>query len=513
MQGVSVLEIVARGVAAAKPARAPERPLFEHAVLPRYNPFSRGLALSIMFHCLLVVGVPPLLDLLPESDAQATRRYLRAMRPLELRIPERLYLPPLPAAPSKPPAAKPKPKEAPAPVELTRQQIQAPAPAGAAAKPLPKEFRPPSAVRRSDDPQTLIQAHLPPDLALEQRVRLPEMVLLDGPVLPRPAPRRFVEPGRSAAPTVVPRIDAPPPLAGATLAPQEVRIPPMLAGPEEALLHLPRPTQAARPFQAPAPVPTGRGASVSPTVGEPINILAISPDPAPIQDRVTIPAGNQIGRIPELPAYRETGVQIAAGKGDGLGPGSGAGSGPATGGRALLGELAKALAALPSRYATPVRVEHPVNAAPDIVVEGAAGEAVPESVGVLRGHPVYTVYLDVGAPKAWLLQYCIPKENADAPQAAEGVVNIGNPAPVKAPFPLVSYLPPVTMIPRNSYIIVRAMVDASGQFRDAVVLRAPSEAYKQPILDELARWQMRPAVRNGAPVAVEVLLAIPPQRL
>ncbi|MGQ9633111.1 MAG: hypothetical protein ACUVXB_02595 [Bryobacteraceae bacterium] len=108
MQGVSVLEIVARGVAAAKPVRAPERPLFEHAVLPRYNPFSRGFALSVLFHCLLVVGAPPLLDLLPESDAQVTRRYLRAMRPLELRIPERLYLPPLPTEPPKPRAAQPK---------------------------------------------------------------------------------------------------------------------------------------------------------------------------------------------------------------------------------------------------------------------------------------------------------------------------------------------------------------------------------------------------------------------
>jgi hypothetical protein len=126
---------------------------------------------------------------------------------------------------------------------------------------------------------------------------------------------------------------------------------------------------------------------------------------------------------------------------------------------------------------------------------------------------VYTLYLDVGAPKAWLLQYCLPKQSGEAPQSAEGVVNIGNPARVQAPFPLVSYLPPVTMIPRSSYIIVHAEIDATGQFRNAVVVRAPSESYKQPILEELQRWQLRPAVRNGAPVAVEVLLAIPPQRL
>jgi hypothetical protein len=254
-----------------------------------------------------------------------------------------------------------------------------------------------------------------------------------------------------------------------------------------------------KPFQAPAPIPSGRGASVSATLGEPISVLALSLDPAPLQERVVIPVGNQIGRLPDLAAS----PVIAEGA---AGPAGAAGQG-------VLGELARALAALPMRYTTPIRIEHPVNATFDVVVQSATDNGLAESVGALSGQPVYTVYLNVGAPKAWLLQYCIPKEVSGAPQIVAGAVNIGNPAPVKAPFPLVTVLPPATMVPRTGYIIVHALVDASGQIKEPNVLRAPNASFKTPILAELSKWRFRPAVRDGGPVTVEVLLAIPPQQL
>jgi len=130
---------------------------------------------------------------------------------------------------------------------------------------------------------------------------------------------------------------------------------------------------------------------------------------------------------------------------------------------------------------------------------------------VLSGQPVYTVYLQVGAPKAWVLQYCLPREAASAPKVVGGAVNIGNPSPLKAPFPLVTLLPPVTMLPRSGYIIVHGSLDTQGQFKDLVVVRAPNAAMKELIMPELLKWHFRPAVRDGAPIAVEILLAIPPQ--
>jgi hypothetical protein len=259
-------------------------------------------------------------------------------------------------------------------------------------------------------------------------------------------------------------------------------------------------------------------------LGEPVNLLAFSSDPASLQERVTIPLGNQIGRLPALPGFQDAQGGGTASKGTGSGPG-GAGatgqagskansSGPVAGlGRqGEMEEFLKALAGLPERYATPIRIEHLSNAVFDVVVmQSSADQAFPDSAGALSGKPVYTVYLQVGAPKAWILQYCVPKQVSPEPQVSGNVVNIGSPAPLKAPFPLLTVLPPVTMLARTGYIIVHASLDTQGKFVDVEVLRAPNPRMKDLILPELAKWQFRPAVRDGVPIAVEVLLAIPPQ--
>jgi len=175
-------------------------------------------------------------------------------------------------------------------------------------------------------------------------------------------------------------------------------------------------------------------------------------------------------------------------------------------------DFLKALAGLPERYATPIKIEHLSSAVFDVVVmQSSADQAFPDSAGALSGKPVYTVYLQVGAPKAWILQYCVPKQVAPEPQVSGNVVNIGNPSPLKAPYPLLTVLPPVTMLARTGYIIVHASLDTQGKLIDVEVLRAPNIRMKDLILPELAKWQFRPAVRDGAPVAVEILLAIPPQ--
>jgi hypothetical protein len=42
-------------------------------------------------------------------------------------------------------------------------------------------------------------------------------------------------------------------------------------------------------------------------------------------------------------------------------------------------------------------------------------------------------------------------------------------------------------------------------------MRAPNAKIRELVLNELLKWQFRPAVRDGVPITVEVLLAIPPQ--
>ena len=496
------------------------------------RPYWRSFFVSVFLHGACIFGLPVLMDLLPMSDAEVWQRKMLAMRALEIQIPDRLYFAPTAPDPAKQPPPRPKPDEPPPAAPAKAQLPPPPKPAAGTQRAALKQFRPPEGVRRTDHDLTLLQSHLPPDLPLTAQVKLPQLALLSGPVLPRPAPRRFVEPGKSAEPGVVPRVDAPPMLAAASDANPDLLINSMLAGPDKALLRLPRPNVPARKFQAPAPLPSGRGASLSPTLGEPVNLLALSSDPAALQERVTIPLGNQIGRLPAPLGYEDAqGADAAskgggtASKGTGSGPGGAKGTGQAgsnaagsSGPGAALGrqsemeDFLKALAGLPERYATPIKIEHLSNAVFDVVVmQSSAEQAFPDSAGALSGKPVYTVYLQVGAPKAWILQYCVPKQVAPEPQVSGNVVNIGNPSPLKAPYPLLTVLPPVTMLARTGYIIVHASLDTQGKLIDVEVLRAPNIRMKDLILPELAKWQFRPAVRDGAPVAVEILLAIPPQ--
>ena len=81
MQSIAVLGLVAGRVATARACPSPERPLFQSVSLPRHSCW-RGLLLSVVLHGAGIWGLPGLMDMLPESDAAAWKRHMRAMRPL-----------------------------------------------------------------------------------------------------------------------------------------------------------------------------------------------------------------------------------------------------------------------------------------------------------------------------------------------------------------------------------------------------------------------------------------------
>lgn len=532
MEEISVLGLVAATLA-QKSGPVPEARLFERAFLPRYS-FWRGFLLSLLIHCCIVFVLIPLTYMLGESEEQVWRRHARTLHALRLQIPDRLYLTSTEPVRPKRPAPVPPAKQNAAPREVAKSE-SAPAPKLEAPPLLPRQFRLPDLPRRPRADQTLIQLDLPPDLALTAQVKLPQL-FLTAPVLPRLAPRRFVAPGPSAPPAVAPKLTAAPQLATSTSVPSDLKVPDMLAGPQDALLRLPRPTLPHRAFQpttfgdGAAP---GRGASVSPIVGEPVNIISFSSDPAALTEQVVIPLGNQIGRLPGPPSTdpaSPVGIPSAAsggpgmlpaskgvadgggGDGDSLASANGSGGtgpgGSGAGGSGVgiaLGKFTPSIS-----FNTPIRIEHPNNATYDVIVVQSE-ESFSESAGVLSGKPVYTAYVKTGAPKAWIMQFCVPHHTVNGPKVAGNTVYIGKPAPLKAPYPLVTVLPPVVMLPRTSYIMVHGFVDKIGKFKDLTVLRAPDKKIAPLLVPQLAEWQFRPATRDGVPILVEILLAIPPE--
>jgi hypothetical protein len=144
-----------------------------------------------------------------------------------------------------------------------------------------------------------------------------------------------------------------------------------------------------------------------------------------------------------------------------------------------------------------------------VVVQSSEMEAFPESTAKLTGRPIYTVYVPVGTRKEWVLQYCIPRSSEPLMQQGN-VVRLGNPAPVKPPYPLVTFRPSGMVQQGSSYILIHGFVDAGGRFKDLDVLRSANSQTSQMVLSCLALWEFRPATRDGVPVLVEILLAIPP---
>ena len=158
----------------------------------------------------------------------------------------------------------------------------------------------------------------------------------------------------------------------------------------------------------------------------------------------------------------------------------------------------------------PVRMVHPNNGFFDVVVQSSAADAFPESVGRMTGKPIYTVYLEVGGRKEWIMQYCIPQTNGPARQVSANLVHLGNPAPIKAPFPLITVRPP-DELHRESYVLIHGMVDTSGRFQELQVITSAAGHRAERILAYLAQWEFRPATQDGRPVLVEVILAVPPE--
>ena len=93
MRGRAVLELLEEdpGPEITEVCPAPEAGLFETTSFPRHN-FGPGLMLSALFHCAVIFGLPPLMDLLPDPQAEALMRMRVEMRPLRIQIPDRLYL-------------------------------------------------------------------------------------------------------------------------------------------------------------------------------------------------------------------------------------------------------------------------------------------------------------------------------------------------------------------------------------------------------------------------------------
>lgn len=206
-------------------------------------------------------------------------------------------------------------------------------------------------------------------------------------------------------------------------------------------------------------------------------------------------AGNQMGTGAAV-VGKDQGAQDSASNGNGAaqGSGTGTGNGMGTGSGSDAGTLNGDPLALD-------RITLPRNGQYGVVVVGASLEdEFPETHGMWTGRLAYTVYLHVGLPKNWILQYSLPK-----------VVKVdGTVTRPDAPWPYLIVRPHLMPTDYDAdAIMVHGFINSGGRFEQLAVVFPPQFSETKFVLGSLQQWQFRPAIENGKQTPVEVLLIIP----
>jgi hypothetical protein len=150
------------------------------------------------------------------------------------------------------------------------------------------------------------------------------------------------------------------------------------------------------------------------------------------------------------------------------------------------------------------RIELPPGSKPRTSVMGeSVAERYPETAGLMRGRVVSTVYLHVGLPKSWLLEYWSP---AGSEAAGKGRITT-----LDAPWPQVILRPSLEFPASADALLIRGLLTTEGTLTQLSLVLPTEWTGQNPLLDVLEQWKFRPAMRNGQAVPVEILLVVPRQ--
>ncbi|MBI1899104.1 MAG: hypothetical protein HYZ57_21160, partial [Acidobacteria bacterium] len=180
------------------------------------------------------------------------------------------------------------------------------------------------------------------------------------------------------------------------------------------------------------------------------------------------------------------------------------------------GSVIAAVPKLPRETATPLvaRLTRPSTGKFDaVVIQSNVLDQFPESKTLLTGRPVYTVYLPMGTAKDWILHFCIPGGEGGAGKQNGPVVRLSAGAPVQAPYPTIMLRPVIVLLPGERYVLLHGFITSEGRFEKLRIVKPGTAQTNELLLSSLPSWEFRPATRDGQPMRVEFLLAIPPDQL
>jgi hypothetical protein len=480
---------------------------FRACLLETKRPW-RSILVSAALHCVFIPLLPAMLEHLPTVGWVEPELRIASARPLLIRLPEKVHLTYSPPRPEPLAANRPAPADAP-----TRERQKAPSGYRTVAK---RRFEIAAAPVNAQHEQTLLQPRLPD----KTPPRLPHLSFWSVLFTPPPSPKLFIEPGRQTGagqPALAdPRLDIPnrEPRIGDL---QILKSDPVAANPT-----LPVDPSSSSPLRTleQSKKDSTQPLSMDHQEGDPVNVLALNPEPAAPVDEVAVPAVTHVGHLPRT--VNED-AEYAGTETKGRTPGSrerheAASSSPGMRGKpeettvTTAGASANYLHNSPETVASePIRIVHPQDGLFDVVLVQASPEhaMLLEGPTPLTGRPIYTVYLQVGTTKEWILQYCLQQSPEYEVKTGGAVVQLGNPTQVKAPYPKVSIVPPQPSMPNHSRLVLHGFITDHGVFRELDTVRHDDKQAAAHILPYLQQWRFRPATRDGQAVEVEILLIVP----
>lgn len=396
--------------------------------------------------------------------------------------------------------------------------------------------------------QTIIQPMSPPDLIIKEDVSLP-IIIPEGGAAPA-KPR--IEPNIRVAAPEQRRTESqqPAPDVAAQASDLSWRMQTSLSNDKPKMpVPLQGPIAAPRARAGPNAQDSGSASEGAPD-GAAGSLLAIGLDPAAgTSPLISVPPGNRYGSFSISPSGGQPGSpggvpggdpqggsggpgnggDSSAGAGSGTTGGGGGGSnsgsvvtirGGANGSGGVIANLGGGGGRGALNAAIPASMVYPVEKqAASIrknmitVMSGPIGGGGLSIYNVLHCGKVYTVFLPMPG-KSWVLQFCAlgaaaPARNSGAPQQA---VSLGRPlvAPnASEQFDFVRL--PVPPEQTGKMIILHGVLREDGTVEDLKIHRGVQAAMDQAALIAFGRWKFKPALQNGQPVGVEVLVGVPAQ--
>jgi Gram-negative bacterial TonB protein C-terminal len=373
--------------------------------------------------------------------------------------------------------------------------------------------------------QTIYQSAAAPDLRIAMDLKLPNMVIGPSAVA---RPKIKFDPN-SSRPTQAKRAI----IAEAAPTLTTTGNPSMVLASElpKAQANLPVPPPASDTMvQNQMGLPTGGGAQLA--GNEQNTLVIVGTDPSPATELLSLPAGNRWAELSISPGGGVGSSGDSPGKERGAGSGgagsngdASAGTGRGEPGRGAGGTGAGTLniagvaggnsgsldPMLPANmvYAVPASMVPRKNAL--VVSAGPMGGGGLDIYGALHCGKIYTVFLQMPG-KSWTLQFCQAKRE-DRPKAMSGQGTI-----VRLDSGLVPPEPelrfdfrrlPLPVENLHKLVLLKGLIREDGTVDLVQVYRTLLPRMDEAARLAFSRWKFKPAMRDGQPVSVEILVGIP----